>query len=310
MSASNINPGARIALFQRKEVRRVIHNNEWWFVIADIVAALTDSPDPGDYLKKLRKHDPTLAEAFKGGGQIVPPLGLEFATAGGPQLLQCWNTEGIFRLIQGIPSPKAEPFKRWLAKVGYERIQEIEDPELATKRTRALYKAKGYSEGWIEKRMRSIAIRDELTDEWKKRGVREQREYAILTAEISKAAFGLTPSQYAEFKRLKRENLRDHMTDLELIFSMLGEAATTEIARNRDAQGFPQNKHAAHAGCAVAGNARLELEKKSGRKVVTRENYLALEQSAKKVKPLARKTAAKRLTRGIGAKKKGGLIHS
>ncbi len=293
MSTSDKNPETRIALFQRKEVRRVIHNNEWWFVIADVVAALTDSPDPGDYLKKLRKRDPTLAEAFKGGGQLVPPLGLEFATTGGPQSLQCWNTEGIFRLIQSLPSPKAEPFKRWLARVGYERVQEIEDPELATKRTRALYKAKGYTDDWIEKRMRSIAIRDELTDEWKKRGVREQREYAILTAEISKATFGLTPSQYAEFKRLKRENLRDHMTDLELIFSMLGEAATTEISRNRDAQGFPQNEQAANAGGTVAGNARREVETKSGRKVVTRENYLALAQSAKKVKPLTRKAAPK-----------------
>ena len=160
---------------------------------------------------------------------MPPPLSVQ--TAGGLQNLNCANTEGLLRLIQSIPSPKAEPFKRWLAKVGYERIQEIEDPELATKRTRALYKAKGYSDDWIEKRMRSIAIRDELTDEWKKRGIKEQREYAILTAEISKATFGLTPGQYVEFKRLKRENLRDHMTDLELIFSMLGEAATTEIAR-------------------------------------------------------------------------------
>ena len=203
-------------------------------------------------------------------------------------MLQCWNTEGLFRLIQSIPSPKAEPFKRWLARVGYERIQEIEDPELATKRTRALYQAKGYSADWIEKRMRSIPTpsRDELTDEWKKRGVREQREYAILTAEISKATFGLTPTEYAEFKRLKRENLRDHMSDLELIFSMLGEAATTEIARNRDTQGFPQNKQAAHSGGKVAGNARRELEKKSGRKVVTNENYLALTQAAKKAKRL------------------------
>ena len=183
-----------------------------------------------------------------------------------------------------IPSPKAEPFKRWLARVGYERIQEIEDPELATKRTRAIYQAKGYSDDWIEKRMRSIAIRDELTGEWKKRGVKEQREYAILTAEISKAAFGLTPTEYAEFKKLKRENLRDHMTDLELIFSMLGEAATTEIARNRDVQGFPQNQQAAHAGGNVAGNARRELEKKSGRKVVTSGNYLALTQVVKKVR--------------------------
>lgn len=284
MSDSESNPENRIALFQRKEVRRTIHNNEWWFVITDVVAVLTDSADAGDYLKKLRKRDPQLAEAFKGGGQIAPPLGLEFDTAGGRQMLQCWNTEGLFRLIQSIPSPKAEPFKRWLARVGYERVQEIEDPELASKRTRALYQAKGYSADWIEKRMRSIAIRDELTDEWKKRGVKEQREYAILTAEISKATFGLTPTEYAEFKKLKRENLRDHMTDLELIFSMLGEAATTEITRNRDTQGFPQNKQAAYAGGKVAGNARRELEKKSGRKVVTSENYLALTQAAKQMK--------------------------
>jgi len=297
MSNPNQNPETRIALFQRKEVRRAIHNNEWWFVITDVVTVLTDSVDASDYLKKLRKRDPSLGEVFKGGGQIVPPLGLEFDTAGGRQLLQCWNTEGIFRLIQSIPSPKAEPFKRWLARVGYERIQEIEDPELATKRTRALYKAKGYSDNWIEKRMRSIAIRDELTDEWKKRGVKEQREYAILTAEISQATFGLTPSQYAEFKRLKRENLRDHMTDLELIFSMLGEAATSEIARNRDAQGFPQNKQVAGEGGTVAGNARRELEKKSGRKVVTSENYLALTQSAKKVKSLAKPAARRNKTR-------------
>ena len=277
-------PERRIALFQRKEIRRVIHGNEWWFVITDVVTALTDSTNPSDYLKKLRKRDEPLSEAFKGGGQLVPPLGLEFETAGGRQLLQCWNTEGVFRLIQSIPSPKAEPFKRWLAKVGYERIQEIEDPELATKRTRAIYKAKGYSDDWIEKRMRSIAIRDELTDEWKKRGVKEQREYSILTAEISKATFGLTPSEYVELKKLKRENLRDHMTDLELIFSMLGEAATTEIARNKDVQGFNPNQQAAREGGTVAGNARRELEQRSGRKVVTGENYLSLTQSAKKAK--------------------------
>ncbi|MBI5688192.1 MAG: Bro-N domain-containing protein [Verrucomicrobia bacterium] len=275
-------PERRIALFQKQQIRRTIHNNEWWFVISDVVAALTDSANPSDYLKKLRKRDPLLAEAFKGGGQLVPPLGLEFDTPGGLQTLQCWHTEGVFRLIQSIPSPKAEPFKRWLARVGYERIQEIENPELATKRTRALYKAKGYSDAWIEKRMRSIAIRDELTDEWKKRGVKEQIEYAILTAEISKATFGMTPSEYAEFKRLKRENLRDHMNDLELIFSMLGEAATTEIARNKDAQGFPENKQAAHAGGAVAGSARRDLERRSGRKVISSQNYLALTQKQTK----------------------------
>jgi hypothetical protein len=286
MSAENSNPDHRIALFQKKEVRRALHANEWWFVITDVIAALTDSVNPSDYLKKLRKRDPSLSEAFQGGGQLVPPLGLRFETPGGPQTLQCWNTEGIFRLIQSIPSPKAEPFKRWLARVGYERVQEIEDPELASKRTRAIYKAKGYSDDWIEKRMRAIAIRDELTDEWKKRGVKEQREYAILTAEISQATFGLTPSQYTALKGLGRENLRDHMNDLELIFSMLGEAATTEIARNVDAQGFPENKQAARDGGSVAGNARRELEKKSGRKVVTRESYLGLTQSEKKAKTL------------------------
>ncbi len=281
MSSANLDPELRIALFQRKEVRRTIHNNEWWFVITDVIAALTNSVDPAGYLKDMRRRDP---ELLKGGWQFATPLPIQ--TTGGPQKLNCANTEGLFRLIQSIPSPKAEPFKRWLAKVGYERIQEIEDPELATKRTRAIYKAKGYSDDWIEKRMRSIAIRDELTDEWKKRGVKEQREYAILTAEISETTFGLTPSQYAEYKRLKRENLRDHMTDLELIFSMLGEAATTEIARNRDTKGFPENKQAAREGGAVAGNARKELETKSGRKVVSAENYLALSQNEKKKQTL------------------------
>ena len=281
MSTENPDPEHRIALFQKKEIRRTLHNNEWWFVLADVIVALTDSIDPQGYLKDMRRRDPELS---KGGGQIATPLPIQ--TAGGLQKLNCANTEGLFRLIQSIPSPKAEPFKRWLARVGYERIQEIEDPELGTKRTRAIYKAKGYSDDWIEKRMRAIAIRDELTDEWKKRGVKEQLEYAILTAEISEATFGLTPSQYGALKGLKRENLRDHMNDLELIFSMLGEAATTEIARNLDAQGFPENKQAAHDGGTVAGNARKELETKSGRKVVTRENFLGLTQSEKKVKTL------------------------
>lgn len=269
----------KAGLLQRKEICKTIHNGEWWFVITDVVASLTDSRDPKQYTQRMKLLDPELG---KGWVQIVHTLSV--TTSGGSQKMLCANTEGHFRLIQSIPSPKAEPFKRWLAKVGYERIQEIENPELASKRTRAIYKAKGYSDDWIEKRMRSIAIRDELTDEWKKRGVRVQREYAILTAEISEATFGLTPSQYAEFKRLKRENLRDHMTDLELIFSMLGEAATTEITRTRDAQGFPESKDAARAGGTVAGNARRELEKKSGRKVVTSDNYLALTQSAKKSK--------------------------
>ncbi len=272
-------PERRIALFQRKEIRRVIHNNEWWFVVEDVVLALIDSRDPKQYIQRMKQRDPELQ---KGWVQFVHTLSVP--TDGGQQTMLCANTEGLFRIIQSVPSPKAEPFKRWLAKVGYERIQEIEDPELASKRTRAIYKAKGYSDDWIEKRMRSIAIRDELTDEWKKRGVKEQREYSILTAEISKATFGLTPTEYVELKKLKRENLRDHMTDLELIFSMLGEAATTEIARNKDVQGFNPNKQAAREGGTVAGNARRELEQRSGRKVVTSENYLSLTQSAKKAK--------------------------
>lgn len=279
MNDDELNPENRIALFQRKEIRRTIHNNEWWFVVEDVVLDLIESRDPKQYIQRMKQRDPELG---KGWVQIVHTLSVP--TIGGLQPMLCANTEGLFRIIQSIPSPKAEPFKRWLAKVGYERVQEIEDPELATKRTRALYKAKGYSDDWIEKRMRSIAIRDELTDEWKKRGVKEQKEYAILTAEISKAAFGLTPTEYAEFKKLKRENLRDHMTDLELIFSMLGEASTTEIARNRDAQGFTQNEQAAHEGGSVAGNARRDLEKRSGRKVVTSENYLSLTHAEKKTR--------------------------
>src|SRR3989339_1300837 len=242
----------KIAIFRGKEIRKTIHNNEWWFVIQDVVSALIDSKDSKQYIQRMKQRDPELR---KGWVQIVHTLSID--TAGGKQKMLCANTEGLFRIIQSITSPKAEPFKRWLARVGYERIQEIEDPELATKRTRALYKAKGYSDAWIEKRMRGIAIREELTDEWDKRGIKEQREYSILTAEISKAAFGLTPSDYKKLKGLKRENLRDHMTDLEQIFSMLGEAATTEITRNADAQGFDKAKEAAHKGGRIAGDARV-----------------------------------------------------
>jgi len=250
----------RIAVFKGKEVRKTIHNNEWWFVIVDVVAALTDSKQPNGYIKDMRRRDKELS---KGWGQIATPLLIE--TDGGPQMVNCANTENVFRIIQSIPSPKAEPFKRWLVKVGYERIQEIENPELATQRTKALYRAKGYSDAWIEKRMRGIAVREELTDEWKKRGVKSEPEYAILTAEISKATFGLTPTEYKNLKGLKRENLRDHMNDLELIFSMLGEAATTEITRNDDAHGFTENKNAAREGGEVAGVARIRLVTRTGK---------------------------------------------
>ena len=264
---------SKIALFKGKEIRQTIHNNEWWFVVNDVVQALTDTPDPKDYIRKMRDRDEELG---KGWGQIVTPLSVQ--TSGGPQNLNCANTEGIFRIIQSIPSPKAEPFKRWLAKVGYERIQEIEDPELAIKRTRATYRIKGYSDEWIEKRMRGIDVRKNLTDEWKKRDVNGEVEYSILTSEISKAAFGLTPEEYKKHKGLKKptENLRDHMTDLELIFNMLGEAATTEITQKKDIIGFEPAKKAANEGGTVAGNARKDLEKRSGRKVVSAINYKEL----------------------------------
>jgi hypothetical protein len=209
---------------------------------------------------------------------------LEVETAGGIQKMYCWNTEGVFRLIQSIPSPKAEPFKRWLAKVGFERVQEIENPELATKRTRLLYKLKGYSDDWIEKRMRGIAIREELTDEWQQRGAREGADYEILTAEISKAAFGVTPAEYKAIKGLKRENLRDHMDDFELIFTMLGERSTTEIHRQDDSRGVPKLQADAHAGGRIAGDARKALEKRLKRPIVSSRNYLRQEEAQKRVK--------------------------
>lgn len=270
----------KLVVFRRKDIRRKLHGGEWWFVITDVVAALTESENPSDYLKKLRKRDEELGflmdagSVDKGGGQIDPPLALAFNTPGGEQKLLSWHTEGIFRLIQSIPSKKAEPFKRWLARVGYEHIEEIENPELAQRRMKMLYKAKGYSDEWIERRVRGIAIRHELTDEWEKRGVNEQQDFAILTAEISKATFGITPSQYKKLKGLKRENLRDHMDDLELLFTQLGEAATTQIARTDDAQGMEKNKNAAQRGGAVAGTARKQLEKETGKKVMNSKNYL------------------------------------
>lgn len=259
----------QIAIFKGKKIRKTIHNNEWWFSVVDVISALTDSVQPDGYIKDMRRRDPELS---KGWGQIATPLTI--MTEGGAQKMNCANTEGIFRIIQSIPSPKAEPFKLWLARVGYERIKEIEDPELATKRTRALYKAKGYSDGWIEKRMRGIAIREELTDEWKERGAKEQRDYEILTAEISKATFDMTPEKYKKFKNLERENLRDHMDDFELIFSMLGERSTTEIHRTEDSQGLPKLKSDARAGGKIAGDARKQLEKRLGRPVVSKNNFL------------------------------------
>jgi len=268
----------KIALFKGKKIRKTLYNDEWWFVVEDVVLALIDSVNVKDYINKMRRRDQELS---KGYGQIVHTL--EIPTGGGKQKMNCANTEGIFRIIQSIPSPKAEPFKRWLAKVGYERVQEIENPELATKRTRMLYKLKGYSEDWIEKRMRGIAIREELTDEWKNRGATDRKDYEILTAEISKATFGVTPSEYKKLKGLARENLRDHMDDFELIFNMLGERATTEIHRTEDSKGVPKLKDDARAGGDIAGGARKKLEKRLRRSVVSKKNFLQKPEDKKRL---------------------------
>lgn len=273
-----------LVVFQGKQIRRTWHNKEWYFSIIDVVAALTDSPTPRQYWGKVKDREFVKLE--------LSPIWvqLKLTSADGKKYdTDCANTESMFRIIQSIPSKKAEPFKRWLAQVGYERVQEIENPELAQKRMKGIYKAKGYSDEWIEKRVRGIVIRDELTDEWKKRGLLEEREYAILTAEISKATFGMTPSDYKKFKGLKKENLRDHMNDLEQIFTMLGEASTTRIARDKDAQGFIENKDAAKEGGTVAGVARRELEQRSIRKVSTPENYLSEPEKKKKLENMSKK---------------------
>jgi len=258
-----------LIVFQDKKIRRIWHNDEWYFSVVDVVAALTDSPTPRQYWGKIKEREFVKLELSPIWVQLKlkAPDGKYYDT-------DCANTESMFRIIQSIPSPKAEPFKLWLAKVGYERVQEIENPELAQRRMKEFYRLKGYSDDWIEKRVRGIVIRDELTDEWKKRGIQKEPEFAILTAEISKATFGMTPSEYQRFKGLKKENLRDHMNDLELIFSMLGERATTEIARTKDAQGFVENKDAAVKGGNIAGDARKKLENETKKKVTSSENYL------------------------------------
>ena len=273
----------KIAIFKGKKIRKIIYQNEWWFSVVDVAQALTDQLD--DYT--ARKYWNKLAQRLREEGSEVVTFchRLKLQSSDGKMReTDCANTEGIFRIIQSIPSPKAEPFKRWLAKVGYERVKEIEDPELATKRTRALYKLKGYSDDWIEKRMRGIAIREELTDEWQNRGAKGQREYEILTAEISKATFGMTPSEYKKLKNLKRENLRDHMNDLELIFTMLGERATTEITRTEDSKGIPKLKKDAQEGGNIAGGAKKKLEKRLGKPISSKENYLKKPQDKKLLK--------------------------
>lgn len=259
---------AKLAVFEGREIRKTIHEGEWWFSVADVVETLTDTLNATDYIKKMRKRDNELS---KGWGQIVTPLWL--ATEGGTQKVNCANTEGLFRIIQSIPSPKAEPFKRWLAKIGHERIQEIENPELAMSRMQELYEKKGYPKEWIDKRLRGIAVRQDLTDEWKGRDAKNSREYAILTNEIMQGAFDLKVDDYKAVKGLERENLRDHMTDIELILTMLAEATTTTLHRDRDSQGFEPLKKDAQDGGAVAGRTRKDIEQQTGKSVVSQDNF-------------------------------------
>lgn len=277
---------SNVKLFENQKIRSIWIEAEqkWYFSVADVVGGLTDSADAKAYWRQLKRREPQL---------VTDCHGFKLEAADGKQRLEdCAHTEGLLRIIQSVPSPKAEPFKRWLARVGYERLEEIENPELAARRMRDLYQAKGYSQEWIEKRVRGIAVRDELTGEWKKRGVKEQTEYAILTAEISRATFGMSPAEYKTFKQLNKpaDNLRDHMTDLELIFTMLGEASTTEIARQADAMGYPQNLVAAKKGGAVAGNARRDLEQKSGKRVASPDNHKQLPEAVVRRKLASKKS--------------------
>ena len=281
-----------IKLFESKQIRSVWNEKEqkWYFSVIDVVEVLTDSTNPRDYWFKMKIRVKT--EDGLELSTICRQLKMQ-ANDGKMRETDVADSKTLLRIIQSIPSPKAEPFKRWLAQVGSDRLDEIENPELAAQRTRELYKLKGYPEDWIEKRMRSIAIREELTEEWKTSGVKQQKEYAILTAEISKATFGLEPAQYKKIKGLKNQNLRDHMTDLELIFSMLGEASTTAIVKTRKPKGFIENKKAAKQGGAVAGNARKELETKTEQKVVTNQNYLT-ERERKKNNLISAQAAKKK----------------
>jgi DNA-damage-inducible protein D len=262
----------KIVVFGDKNIRRTWYKDEWWFSVVDVCFVLIESVDSGAYWRKLKQR------LKKEGSEIVTNChGLKLEAQDGKKYAtDCANTETMFRIIQSVPSKKAEPFKNWLAKVGYERVQEIENPELAQERMKQIYEQKGYSKDWIDKRLRGIAIRQNLTDEWKESGLTNSKDYSILTAEISKATFGMTPSEYKAHKGLtkKNENLRDHMTDLELIFNMLGEKMTTEISKKEKPKGLVENKQVAKRGGNVAGNARKDAEKELGHGIVSDENYL------------------------------------
>lgn len=263
----------KLAVFEGREIRKTIHNGEWWFSIIDVIEVLTGSDRPRKYWSDLKKK--LLQEGYAEVSEKIGQLKM-LAPDGKQRLTDCANTETIFRIIQSIPSPKAEPFKRWLARVGHERIQEIENPELAQERMKQLYEQKGYPKEWIDKRLRGIAVRQDLTDEWKDRGARSSREFAILTNEIMQGAFDLKVEEYKEVKGLERENLRDHMTDMELILTMLAEATTAKLHQDRDSHGFEPLKKDAKDGGAVAGRTRRDIEQQTGKPVVSGENFKEL----------------------------------
>jgi DNA-damage-inducible protein D len=271
-----------LVLFDNKPVRHIEHNGEMYFVVNDVIQILTDTADVKSYWKNLTRKDAALRE---GRGKIYTPLSVE--TDGGKQKMNCANTEGVLRLIMSVPSPKAEPFKQWLASVGKQSLDEAENPELLTERQAELYRAKGYSEEWIKRRVQTIETRKELTDEWRQRGVKENQEYAILTATIAKETFGLTPTEHKDLKGLDRQNLRDHMTPLELIFTALGEEMTRDITVRNDAQGFSESHEAAVKGGSIAGNARRNVEKERGLPIVSSDNFLGLKAKENETKEIS-----------------------
>ena len=264
-----------LSVFEDKHIRKTWHNEEWWFSVVDIVAALTESTDANDYWYRLKKRE--LEESEIELSTFCRQLKLA-STDGKKYETDCTNTEGAFRIIQSIHSPKAEPFKLWLAKTGYERVQEIENPELAQNRAKEYYELKRYPKDWIDKRIRGIAIRQELTDEWKNRQVKQDKEFAILTNEISKATFGKTVQEYKQFKGLdkKNQNLRDNLTDWEVILTMVGEKATTDITKANNSHGFDECKERANEGGEIAYDTRKAIEKKTGNQIVSKSNFLEL----------------------------------
>jgi hypothetical protein len=267
----SINELTKISLFEGNQIRRIFLENDWWFSVTDIIAFLTDSKKPRDYWHKMKSREKssadielsTICRQFK----LMAPDGKKRET-------DCANTEGVFRIIQSIPSPKAEPFKVWLAKIGKERIDEIENPELGIQRVKGLYEKKGYKKAWIDKRFQSMATRNNLTDEWRDRGAQKPVDFALLTNDIMQGAFSLKVNDYKQLKGLERESLRDHMTDLELIITMLGEATTTQLTQQKDSKGMPSLRGDAQTGGAVAGRARRDIERQVGKRVVSENNFL------------------------------------